>query len=133
MFKNDGMTGGLSRQRGMSLLGGLVLLILIAGWAYAAFQLVPAYIENAELGSVLTGVKAEARTASLQTIKRDIAAQLTINSINDVTTDEFKFSITRDQLTISIDHPIEKSFIGNLSFVLHSRHSITVTRSAGAD
>lgn len=132
MFKNDGTTGGLSRQSGISLLGWLVLLILVGVWVYAAFQVVPAYIENAELGSVLTGIKAEARTASLQTIQRDIADQLTINSIDDVNTDEFKFSITGDQLTISINHPIEKSFIGNLGFVLHCRHSITVVRSAGA-
>lgn len=132
MLKNDGMSGGLSRQRGISLLGWLLLVVLVGVWVYAAFQLVPAYIENAELGSILSAVKTDARTASLQTIQRDIADQLTINSISDVTTSEFKFAIQGDQLTISINHPIEKSFIDNLYFVLHCRHSITVTRSAGA-
>ncbi len=133
MLNNDGMSGGLSRQRGVSLLGWLLLVVLVGVWVYAAFQVIPAYIENAELGSVLSAVKTTAGTASLQTIQRDIADQLTINSINDVTTNEFKFSIEGDQLTISINHPIEKSFIGNLAFVLHCRHSITVIRSAGAD
>ena len=133
MLKNDGMHGGLSRQRGVSLLGWLLLVVLVGVWVYAAFQLVPAYIENAELGSVLSAVKTDASTASLQTIQRDIADQLTINSISDVTTNEFKFAIHGDQLTISINHPIQKSFIDNLFFVLHCRHSITVTRSAGAD
>lgn len=133
MLKNDGMTGGLFRQRGVSLLGWLLLVVLVGVWVYAAFQLVPAYIENAELGSVLSAVKTEARTASLQSIQRDIADQLTINSINDVTTNEFKFAVHGDELTISINHPIQKSFIDNLFFVLQSRHSITVTRSAGAD
>lgn len=132
MLKNDGTTGGLSRQRGISLLGWLLLVVLVGVWAYAAFQVVPAYIENAELGSILGGIKTEASTASLQAIQRDIADQLTINSIDDVNANAFKFSIQGDQLTISIDHPIEKSFIGNLAFVLHCRHSITVTRSAGA-
>lgn len=132
MLKNDGMSGGLSRQRGISLLGWLLLVVLVGVWVYAAFQLVPAYIENAELGSILSAVKTDARTASLQTIQRDIADQLTINSISDVTTSEFKFAIQGDQLTISINHPIERSFIDNLYFVLHCRHSITVTRSAGA-
>ncbi|MGH8128538.1 MAG: DUF4845 domain-containing protein, partial [Gammaproteobacteria bacterium] len=87
------MSGELSRQRGISLIGWLLLIVLVGVWVYAAFLVVPAYIENAELGSVLSGVKTEASTASLETIQRDIADQLTINSIDDVTTDEFKFSI----------------------------------------
>jgi hypothetical protein len=133
MLKNDGVSGGLSRQRGISLIGWLLLLILVGGWAYAAFQVVPAYVENAEIATILKGVKSNARTASIPSIQREIAGQLTINGINGITTNEFKFSIDRDQLTISIDHPIEKTFVGNLSFVLYSRHSITVTRSDGQD
>lgn len=122
---------GARQQQGISLIGWLLLLILVGGWGYAAFQVVPAYIESAELGSILNAIKPDAKTASLATIQRDIASQLTINSINDVTTREFKFSMTGNKLTISVDHPIEKQFIGNLAFVLHSRHSITVTRNAG--
>jgi len=131
MLNNDHGPRGFSRQGGLSLIGWLLLLALVGGWAYAAVRVVPAYIEDGEIATSLKGVKSDARTMPLRDIQRELVGQLTINSIDDVDADEFKFSMNGDQLTISIDHPIEKTFIGNLSFVVHSRHSITVTRGAG--
>jgi len=131
MLNNDHGPRGFARQGGLSLIGWLLLLTLIGGWAYAAVRVVPAYIEDGEIATSLKGVKSDAGTMPLRDIQRELVGQLTINSIDDVDADEFKFTMNGDQLTISIDHPIEKSFIGNLSFVVHSRHSITVTRGAG--
>lgn len=131
MFGNDGRLPGFARQKGLSLIGWLLLLVLVGGWAYAAIRVVPAYIEDGEISTSLKGVESDAHTLPLRDIQRELVSQLTINSIDDVKASEFKFTMHGDQLTISIDHPIEKSFIGNLSFVVHSRHSITVTRDAG--
>ena len=133
MFGNDLRLPGSRRQRGLSLIGWLLLLILVGGWVYAAVRVVPAYIEDGEIATSLKGVKSDARTMPLSDIQRELVGQLTINSIDDVNANEFKFTMNGDQLTISIDHPIEKKLVGNLSFVVHSRHSITVTRGAGQD
>lgn len=133
MFGNDLRLPGSRRQRGLSLIGWLLLLVLVGGWVYAAVRVVPAYIEDGEIATSLKGVKSDARTMSLRDIQRELVGQLTINSIDDVNADEFKFTMNGDRLTISIDHPIEKKLFGNLSFVVHSRHSITVTRGAGQD
>lgn len=131
MVGNDRGLPGFARQRGLSLIGWLLLLVLVGGWAYAAVRVVPAYIEDGEIATSLKGVKSDARTMPLRDIQRELVGQLTINSIDDVNASEFKFTMNGDQLTISIDHPIYKSFIANLGFVVYSRHSITVTRSAG--
>ncbi len=133
MFGNDRRLPGSRSQRGLSLIGWLLLLILVGGWVYAAVRVVPAYIEDGEIATSLKGVKSDARTMPLRDIQRELVGQLTINSIDDVNPNEFKFTMNGDQLTISIDHPIEKKLFGNLSFVVHSRHSITVTRGAGQD
>lgn len=116
------------RQRGISLIGWILLLILVGGWAYSAIRLIPAYIEDGEIATTLKGVKHDARTLPISGIQRELADQLNINSIDDVNISEFKFTENGDRLTISINHPIEKTLIGNLSFVVNSRHSITVTR-----
>lgn len=133
MFSNDRRLPGSGHQRGLSLIGWLLLLILVGGWVYAAVRVVPAYIEDGEIATSLKGVKSDARTMPLSDIQRELVGQLTINSIDDVNPNEFKFTMNGDQLTISINHPIEKKLFGNLSFVVHSRHSITVTRGAGQD
>jgi hypothetical protein len=132
MKRRDRTPCGKGRQRGISLIGWLILLILVGGWVYGAIRVVPAYIEDGEIGTTLKGVRNDARTLPIQDIQRELVDQLNINSIDDVKVSEFKFTEDGGKLTISINHPIEKSFIGNLSFVIHSRHSITVTRGGGS-
>lgn len=133
MKRKDRGPGGKGRQRGISLVGGLILLVLVGGWVYGAIRVIPAYIEDGEIATTLKGVRNDARTLPLRDIQRELIDQLNINSINDVNPNEFKFTENGDNLTISINHPIEKTLIGNLSFVVHSHHSITVTRGGGSN
>ncbi len=128
MNRKDRTPCSKGRQRGISLIGWLILLVLVGGWAYSAIRLIPAYIEDGEIATTLKGVKHDARTLSIPDIQRELVDQLNINSIDDVKVSEFKFTESGGQLTISIDHPIKKTLVGNLSFVVNSRHSITVTR-----
>lgn len=133
MKRRDGTPCGKRRQRGISLVGGLIILVLVGGWVYGAIRVIPAYIEDGEIATTLKGVKSDARKLPLRDIQRELIDQLNINSINDVNPNEFKFTESGGKLTISINHPIEKPLIGNLSFVVHSHHSITVTRGGGSN
>ena len=132
MMRRDRTPCGKGRQRGISLVGWLLLIILVGGWVYGAIRVIPAYIEDGEIATTLKGVRNDARTLSIPDIQRELVDQLNINSIDDVNVNEFKFTEGDGTLTISINHPIEKTFIANLSFVVHSRHSITVKRG-GSD
>lgn len=125
------VTGVPPRQRGMTLIAWLIVLVVAGLFVLAAVRLVPAYIEYGEIGSTLNSVRDTARTGSLAQVRNRLANQLSLNSLDDVNANEFKFTLTGDQLTISIDHPIETPFIANLGFVVHCRHSITVTRTDG--
>lgn len=118
----------VGREAGITLIGG-VLVVLIAGvLVLAAARIVPAYIEAGEISSVLSSMKTDARTQSISKLRGELIEQLTMNSINDVALSDFEFTEQDGQLTISIHHPIEKSFIGNLNFLVDYKHSITVTR-----
>ncbi len=114
----------------MSTVSWLLVIVLAGLIALAAFRVVPAYIESARLGSALDGIKKDARTKSINALRAEIANQLTIDSL-DVNPDAFSFARDGDRLTISVDQDIKKSYIGNLGFVVHSHHSITVTRANG--
>lgn len=132
-FRASGGTRAKSmygREAGITLIGG-ILVVLIAGvLVLAAARIVPAYIEAGEISSILSSMKPDARTKSVEQLRAELVEQLTMNSINDVDLSEFEISEQRGQLTISIHHPIEKSFIGNLNFLVDYRHSITVTRAS---
>lgn len=116
------------REAGITLISG-VFVVLVAGiLVLAAARIVPGYIEAGEISSVLNSMKPDARTKPIATLRSELVEQLTMNSLDDVNLSEFQFSEQGDQLTISIHHPIQKTFIANLSFLIDYQHSITVTR-----
>lgn len=131
MKRRDTTPCGKGRQRGISLIGWLLLIILVGGWVYGAIRVIPAYIEDGEIATTLKGVKNDARTLSISDLQRELIDQLNINSIDDVNVNEFKFTEGDGTLTISINHPIKKPLIGNLAVVVYSHHSITVKRGGG--
>ena len=49
----------LDRQRGMTFLGILVIVIVIGAWVYAGIRLVPKYLEYVRVASTLEKVKEE--------------------------------------------------------------------------
>lgn len=119
------------RERGLTLIAWLGVVIIAGVFILAAVRLVPAYVEYGEIGATLNSVRDTARTASLAEVRNRLANQLSLNSLDDVNPNEFKFTVVGDKLTISIDHPIRTPFIANLGFVVHCRRSITVTRVEG--
>lgn len=118
------------REAGLSLVSWLFIILLAGLLAFAAFRIVPAYIECAKLDSILSALRTDARTKSIPELRTELSNQLTINSLGDVDLNDFRFTRDGDRLTISIDEPIERSWIANLGFVIHCRHSITVTRGS---
>ncbi len=116
------------REAGLSLISWLFIIALVVVILYAAFRVVPAYIECARLGSILDSIRNDARTKSIPQLRTELANQLVINSSSDIELDDFKFVRDGDRLTISINESLQRSWIGNLGFVVHCRHSITVTR-----
>ncbi|HEX5314003.1 MAG TPA: DUF4845 domain-containing protein, partial [Gammaproteobacteria bacterium] len=118
----------LRRQAGITLIGGILVLIIAGILVLAAVKIVPLYFEAAKLGSVMKSVGESARGDPLGDLRGRLAEQLTINSIDDVPLNQFRFSSQGDQLVISLDHDLKATFIGNLGFVVHYRHSVTVSR-----
>lgn len=122
-----------SRQAGITLIGGILVLVVAGILVLAAARIVPAYLEAGEIGSVMNSMRDDARTKPLYDLRDELVNRLQLNSLNDVTLSDFTFSENGEQLTLSVSHDIQKSFIGNLGFVVHYRHSITVTRQEAND
>ena len=122
--------GAGRRQRGMSLFGWLLALVIAGLFALAAVHLVPAYIEAGEISSTLHSVRDKARTESISQIRNALVSQLDMNNLNaEVPLSEFKFESNGNTLKISVDHDIDTAFIGNLGFVIHVHRSMTVKRA----
>ena len=57
------MITGPSRQRGLSLIGWVVVLIILAVFGTAAFRMVPAYMEYNTIRSAINSVLSDSKTA----------------------------------------------------------------------
>ncbi|MGH8274980.1 MAG: DUF4845 domain-containing protein [Gammaproteobacteria bacterium] len=119
------------REAGLSLIGWLFVIVIAGLVALAAFRVVPAYVECAQVGSALDNIKKDAKTKSVGTLRTELSNQLMIDSNSGVDLSAFKFKRDGNKLTISINKPIEAPWLGNLGFVVHCHHSITVTRASG--
>lgn len=121
---------GPRREQGMTAIGGLLVLVVAGIFVLAAARLIPAYIEAGEIGSTLHSVRDAARTKSIGEVRSELASQLEVNNLDsDVSLDEFKFTGSGGELTITIDHRIRTPFIGNLGFTIHVHRSMTVKRA----
>ena len=47
------------RQRGMTMLGILVVVVVVGGWVYAGIRLLPKYLEYMRIASTLEKVRDE--------------------------------------------------------------------------
>lgn len=117
------------RQRGMTLISALVLLIMVGILVLAVARLVPIYVRAFNIGASLDAIRPDAATQAIPTLHKDLNDQLMINGLSNMRASDFHFTQNGDQLTISITRDLRGGFISNLDFMLVYHHSITVTRN----
>lgn len=119
------MTTGPSRQRGLSLLGWIAVLIVVVVFGTAAFRMVPAYMEYNTIRSAITSVldEQESRLMSPVAVRSAISKRFLINQVNVIASDDL--SITRDdgQLQVGLDYEVREPLFYNVSVVMHFEHS----------
>lgn len=117
------------RQRGMTLISAIVLLIMVGILVLAAARLVPIYIRAFNIGASLDAIRSEATTQTIPRLHTDLNNQLMINGLSNLRAADFRFIRHGNELTISISRQLRGGFIANLDFMLLYHHSITVTRN----
>ncbi|HET6803821.1 MAG TPA: DUF4845 domain-containing protein [Frateuria sp.] len=115
-----------SKQTGITLIGFLVILIVVAFFGYMAMRLVPAYSEYMGVTKAMNQVSTEgADGKSLDEIRRDLLFKMGFQYVDDATIQPQDITIDRSngtQLRVSYDKQIP--FIYNIDFLLHFDKSV---------
>lgn len=77
-----------SRQRGITLMGLLIGLVLVGGWVYVGIRLTPVYLQGMAVKSALNKVRDEYEAnpgTSVQMIRVAISRQFDVESITSIT------------------------------------------------
>jgi hypothetical protein len=123
------MTGIRSRQRGITVLGFLVLACAFGALGLAGIKLVPMYLNNMRLSKVLDDVQRElgGNVTTPNAILVELEKRFSIEDIK-LPRDEVKITQVRDGYAVRIEHEARASYVANLSLLVLFEKQIEIKR-----
>jgi type II secretory pathway pseudopilin PulG len=114
------------RQRGMTFLGLVVVLLILGLALYAGLRLVPVFAEYLEVSRALEQVRDEhsAIDTNAQLIRNSLERRWDIEDIKGIGWKEVEIRKSNEGFDINADYEVESPFIGNVSLL--TRFSKTV-------
>ncbi len=108
----------LSRQRGITLLGLIMVLFLIGFAAFIGMKLLPVYQEYFSVVQGMKSVAAQPGIANRQgpEIKEMLMKRFYISYVESVKRQHIKV-VRKNVLTVQIQYEVRRSLLGNIDFV----------------
>lgn len=122
-------------QRGMTLIGWVIVLGLIAFFSLLALRLVPLYLDIYRIKTVLKSLPQEPLITQKTPfeIKQMIERKLYINYVESVQAKDFEVTRKGNKTTVSIEHEFRTPFIGNVSLLVDYQDSVEMVGRVGRE
>lgn len=110
------------RQSGMTYMGMLILLAVIAFFAVVVIKVVPLYLANFKVKSVLNSMKDERDIATMPSaeIEKRIMSRLDINDV-DIKRDDLKIVRSPNKTVITLNYDARVHLFANIDVVASFR------------
>jgi len=118
-----------SRQRGMTFLGIIVIVIVVGAWVYAGIRLTPKYLEYVKVAATLEKVRDEYAANPESTefmLRKAIERHFDIEMVTVI--DSHDIEITRDGGTFLVRAAYEDTvpLVANVSFLVQFDKTVEV-------
>ena len=119
-----------NRQQGMTAIGLILLLAVIALFALSAVRIIPIYMENFTIKSVLTAVQEDQKidAKSKAAIWKSVQKRLYINEVREIKRDHVEISRKNGQTTVTITYESRRPYIGPLFIGGSFSESVVIPR-----
>ena len=109
-----------NRQRGVSLFGLLIWSAILILAAIGGMKIIPAYIQDAEIKSILSTIvnDPEMQGAQSKDIRESFSKRAMMNNINVVTANDIEIVKDARGLSLSISYQVKIPLVGNASLLL---------------
>ncbi|OOG62243.1 DUF4845 domain-containing protein [Rhodanobacter sp. B04] len=124
-----------SKQSGVTLIGFLIIMAIVAFFAFMAMKLFPSYSEYMGVVKAMNQVSTEGTNGkSLDDIRRALMFKMGFQYVDDATIKPADITIVRDsgganQLHVAYDKKIP--FMYNIDFLLHFEKSVALQGNVG--
>ncbi|MEO6421859.1 MAG: DUF4845 domain-containing protein [Candidatus Nitrotoga sp.] len=110
----------VNRQRGVSLSGLLGWSVLLIMAAIGGMKVIPAYVQDAEIKSILSNIvnDPEMQGAQPKEIRESFSKRAMMNNINVVTANDIEIVKDAHNLSLNISYQVKIALIGNASLLL---------------
>lgn len=110
----------VNRQRGVSLSGLLVWSVILIIAAIGGMKVIPAYVQDAEIKSILSTIvnASEMQGAQSKDIRESFSKRAMMNNINVVTANDIEIVKDARGLSLSISYQVKIPLVGNASLLL---------------
>jgi type II secretory pathway pseudopilin PulG len=117
------------RQRGMTMLGIIAVIIVVGAWVYAGIRLVPKYLEYMRVASTLEKVRDEydANPGSTEfMLRKAIERHFDIEMVEIITSNDIEITKDGSQFTLRAAYEDTVPLAGNVSFLVEFDKSVVV-------
>ena len=121
---------GPARQRGMTLIGWLLTLVLIGFAGIIAIRLVPVYIDAYTVSSIMQQLESESRTTSMdrREVRETFRRRLDVNDVTQVSASDLQFKEISGGVQVLLEYESRVHLIGNLDAVARFQEEATLRR-----
>lgn len=115
----------IRKQRGLSLVGFILLLVLALFFAYIGMKIVPIYLNYYSVASAMDGVAEEPGVESMSPARvRDLLfRRLYVNYVEDVKPEHVRI-VRGNGLTLNVAYEVREPLIANMDVVVKFDRSV---------
>jgi hypothetical protein len=110
----------ISKNKGLTLIGFLIVLVVVLFFAYAGMRIVPMYLEYHALIGALDKLENDplAKSMSPNQIKDSIQRSLWVSyASNNIEKKDIRISKTSEGVKVRVAYEIREDFLGNIDIV----------------
>ena len=120
----------LSRQRGATTLGIIILVAFMGLFAFGAIRLTPVYLTYMKVVGVVDGVfdEFDRQNASRAAIRQSIARRFDVESVSQISSRDVTVTAVDGGFEVKAEYDHTTPFIYNVSFTVHFDKTRVVRR-----
>lgn len=117
-----------NKQKGMTGVSIMMLLIVFAFIAVTLLKIMPIYFDSFKVGDVVSALKLEPGFGAKHNsgITKMILKRLDVNMVTDVTKDHIFIERSKGTILVAVEYEVRKPMFGNLDVVISFKKSVEV-------
>ncbi len=122
------MNNSISKQRGLTLISWVVVIVFILFQGVIAMNVLPVYMTDATVSSIMEELPNDvvAQRASTKELKNVVAKKIRMNSVYTIKPENIKVKKGRGENIVLINYEPRGKLIGTLDYIISFHHEARI-------